>query len=67
MLICMNKNTQANIRQFHSCTHSLLFCCVKYTDEYADICLLRFCFNQISFCTDPFSGLMPESYAPQKK
>lgn len=67
MLICMNKKTQANIRQFHSCTHSLLFSRVKYIDAYADTYLLRLYLNQISFCTDSFSGLMPKSYTPQRK
>lgn len=36
MLICMNKKPQANIRQFHSCTYSLLYSCVKYIDANAD-------------------------------
>lgn len=66
MLICMNKKPQANTRQFHSCTHSLLFSCVKYIDAYADTYLLRLYLNQISFCTDSFSGLMPKSFTPEK-
>lgn len=67
MLICMNKKPQANIRQFHSCTHSLLFSCVKYIDAYTDTYLLRLYLNQISFCTDSFSGLMPKSFTSEKK
>jgi len=62
----MNKKTQANIRQFHSCTHSLLFSCVKYIDVYADTYLLRLYLDQISFSTDSISSLMPKSYSPQK-
>lgn len=67
MLICMNKKPQANIRQFHSCTHTLLFSCVKYIDAYSDTYHLHLYLNQISFSTDSFSSLMPKSYSPEKK
>lgn len=66
MLICMNKKPQANIRKFHHCTYSLLCSCVKYIDENADTYLLHLCLNQISFCTDSFSSLVPILQARKK-